>query len=224
MAKVLLVEDDEELSEVLSHTLVSRGFTVQTARNGQAALDLLRVAQYDVIVLDWMMPGLSGIDVCQRLRSAGNRTPILMLTARTSSEDTEHGLDAGADDYLTKPFENKVLAARLRALLRRPPTCLAPVLKVADLTWDPVTGTATLAGTELRLRPMVAKLLEFFMRHPDQFFTPEALLERVWHDDSVAGLSTVRAHIKLLRRSIDTPNRRSLIQTERTRGYKLLPD
>lgn len=222
MAKVLLVEDDEELSEVLMHTLTNRGFTVQAVQNGHAALDLLRVNKYDVIVLDWMMPGLSGIDVCRRLRSGGNSTPILMLTARTSDDDTELGLDAGADDYLSKPFENKVLAARLRALLRRPPVCLEPVLRVGDLTWDPSTGRALRDGTEIHLRPMVAKLLEFFLRHPGQFFSPEALLERVWHDDSTAALETVRAHIKLLRKSIDTPGKSSLIETERHRGYRLI--
>lgn len=222
MAKVLLVEDDEELSEVLSHTLASRGFTIQSARNGESALDLLLVNQYDVIVLDWMMPGLSGVEVCKRLRSRGNRTPVLMLTSRTSSDDVEKGLDAGADDYLSKPFDNKVLAARLRALLRRPPNCLSPVMKLGEITWDPACGIASRSGKEIPLRPMVAKLLEFFLRHPGQFFTPEALLERIWHDDSLAGIETVRSHIKLLRKSIDTPGCPSLIQTERNRGYKLL--
>jgi DNA-binding response OmpR family regulator len=222
MTKVLLVEDDEELSEVLQTTLNKRGFTVQAARDGKAALEFLRVYKYDVIVLDWMMPGLSGIDVCRQLRSGGNRTPILLLTARNSDDDTETGLDAGADDYLTKPFENKVLAARLRALLRRPPVCLEPVIKAGDISWDPVTRTASRQGKELQLRPMVAKLLEFFLRHPGQYFTAESLLERVWHDDSLASLETVRAHIKLLRQSIDIPGKPSLISTERNRGYRLV--
>jgi two-component system, OmpR family, manganese sensing response regulator len=222
VAKVLLVEDDEELSEVLRHTLVSRGFTVQSARDGHLALELLRVYKYDVIVLDWMMPGLSGIDVCKRLRSGGNRTPILMLTARTSDDDTETGLDAGADDYLTKPFENKVLAARLRALLRRPPVCMEPVIKAGDISWDPVNRTASRDGKELPLRPMVAKLFEFFLHHAGQWFTADALLERVWHDDSLAALETVRAHIKLLRKAIDVPGRPSMITTERHRGYRLV--
>lgn len=222
MAKVLLVEDDEELSEVLKHTLANRGFTVQAARDGNEAMDLLRVNKYDVIVLDWMMPGLSGIDVCRRLRAGGNRTPILMLTARTADDDTEKGLDAGADDYLTKPFENKILAARLRALLRRPPVCLEPVMSIGDLKWDPSTGRASRGGEEIHLRPMVAKLLDFLLRHPGQFFTAEALLERVWHDDSTAALETVRAHIKLLRKSVDIPGNQSLIETERHRGYRLV--
>lgn len=221
MAKILLVEDDLELAEVLKHTLDNRGFTVQTAKNGGEALDLLRVNKYDLIVLDWMMPGLSGIDVCRRLRSAGNQTPILMLTARTSDDDTTLGLDAGADDYLTKPFENKVLAARLRALLRRPPLCSEPVLRVRDLSWDPATGKVTRSEQEVHLRPMVAKLFEFLLRHPGQFFTGEALLERVWHDDSLASLDTVRAHIRLLRRSLDVPGEPSIVETERNRGYRL---
>ncbi len=224
MAKLLLVEDDEDMSEVLVHTLSSRGFTVQLASNGRDALDLLRVNKYDIIVLDWMMPGLSGIEVCRSLRSVGNKTPILMLTARTSDDDTEFGLDAGADDYLTKPFENKVLAARLRALLRRPPLCSEPVLSAGDISFDPVSGTVSRNGEELRLRPMVLKLLEFLLRHPNQLFTPEALLERVWHDDSVASLDTLRSHIKLLRRSIDVPGRPSIIETERHRGYRLVKE
>ena len=222
MAKVLLVEDDEELSEVLKHTLAQRGFTVQTAKDGQSALELLRVNKYDVIVLDWMMPGLSGVDVCKRLRSSGNKSPILMLTARTTDDDMEQGLDAGADDYLTKPFENKILAARLRALLRRPPVCVEPVITVADISWDQTRRVATRNGEELHMRPMVANLFEFFVRHPDQFFTVEALLERVWHDESLATHETVRAHVKLLRKVIDIPGRPSLIETERNRGYRLL--
>jgi len=220
MPKVLLVEDDEELAEVLKHTLGSRGFTVQSATNGQQALELLRVNQYDVIVLDWMIPELSGIDLCRRLRSAGNKSPILMLTARTSDDDTEAGLDAGADDYLTKPFENKVLAARLRALLRRPPVCSEPILSIGELSWDPAQGSVKLSNQQLSLRPMVGKLLEFFMRHPEQYFTAEALLERVWHDECDTSLESVRAHIKLLRKAIDVPGRPSFINTERHRGYK----
>lgn len=222
MAKILLVEDDEELCEILKHTLAKRGFVVQSACDGTAALDLLRVNKYDAIVLDWMMPGLSGIDVCRRLRSGGNSTPILMLTARTSDDDTEMGLDSGADDYLTKPFENKILAARLRALLRRPPVCFGPVLTIGEITWNPESGTASREGEELHLRPMVAKLFEFLLRHPGQYYTAQALLERVWHDDSMASLETVRTHIKLLRKSIDKPGAPSLIETERHRGYRLV--
>lgn len=223
MAKVLLVEDDDELSEVLKHTLVNRGFTVQSVEDGTSAIELLRINHYDVIVLDWMMPGLSGIDICRRLRSHGNRTPILMLTARTTDDDIEEGLDAGADDYLAKPFENKVLAARLRALLRRPSDCVSPVMTVGNISWDPSRNVASRDGQEFRMRPMVAKLFDFFLRHPGQFFTAEALLERVWHDESLATNETVRAHIKLLRKVIDTQGTSSLIETERNRGYRLVP-
>jgi DNA-binding response OmpR family regulator len=145
-----------------------------------------------------------------------------MLTARTSDDDTESGLDSGADDYLTKPFENKILAARLRALLRRPPIVAGPVVTVGDLQWDPVTRTARRDGQELKLRPMVGNLLEFLMLHPGQFFPSKALLLRVWHDDSTAGLDTVRAHVKLLRRSVDVPGQPSYIETERHRGYRLV--
>ncbi|MBX9877401.1 MAG: response regulator transcription factor [Candidatus Obscuribacterales bacterium] len=221
MSKVLLVEDDCELSEILELTLANRGFLVQSVRDGQAALDLLRVNKYDAIILDWMMPGLSGVDVCRRLRAHGNSTPILMLTARTSDEDIEAGLDVGADDYLTKPFENKILAARLRALLRRPPVCLDPVMTIGDITWNPATRMASRSGKELHLRPMVAKLFEFLIRHQGQFFTADALLKRVWHDEALVSLETVKTHIKLLRRAIDVQGSPSLIESERHRGYRL---
>ncbi len=224
MGKVLLVEDDEELSEVLKHTLANRGFVVQAAKDGNSALELLKVNHYDVIVLDWMMPGLSGIDVCKRLRSNGNKSPILMLTARTTDDDTEEGLDAGADDYLTKPFENKVLAARLRALMRRPPVCVEPLVTIGDITWDTVRGVASRDGVDLHMRPMVAKLFGFFARHPNQFFSADALIERVWHDESIATHETLRAHIKLLRKVIDLPGRDSMIETERNRGYRLIKE
>lgn len=223
MSKVLLVEDDCELSEVLELTLANRGFLVQSVRDGQAALDLLRVNKYDAIILDWMMPGLSGVDVCRRLRAHGNSTPILMLTARTSDEDIELGLDVGADDYLTKPFENKILAARLRALLRRPPVCLDPVMTIGDITWNPTTRMASRSGKELHLRPMVARLFEFLLRHRGQFFTADALLKRVWHDEALVSLETVKTHIKLLRRAIDVQGSPSLIESERHRGYRLIP-
>ncbi len=221
MAKILLVDDDSDMTEVITHTLQIKGFTVQSAQGGREALELLRVNSYDVIILDWMMPGVSGVDVCERLRSAGNKTPILMLTCRTSADDKETGLDAGADDYLTKPFENKELAARIRALLRRPPDFVGTVLTAGHLALDPVTRKLSRDGLEIHARPMVINLLEFFMRHPNQFFSAEALLQRVWHDDSLASLDTVRSHIKLLRRSVDLPDRKSVIKTERNKGYRL---
>lgn len=221
MSKVLLVDDDKEMSEVIRHTLASRGFTVQCAHDGQEAIDYLRVNSYDVIVLDWMMPGASGIDVCRKLRETGNKTPILMLTCRDSTDDKEKGLDSGADDYLTKPFENKELAARLRALLRRPSTFTGTVLKAGRISLDPSTRRLFRDGLEISARPMVINLLEFLLRHQDQFFSAEALLNRVWHDDSMASLDTVRAHIKLLRKSIDLPGETSLIKTERNKGYRL---
>ncbi|MBA3856916.1 MAG: DNA-binding response regulator [Cyanobacteria bacterium PR.3.49] len=219
MAKILVVEDDSDLAEVLKITLSNKGHSVKVLSGGKDALDMLRVYKYDVIILDWMMPDVSGVDILKNYRENGGKTPVLMLTAKTTIDDKEKALDLGADDYLTKPFHSRELLARTRALLRRPQSMAQTVLRAGDLELDPVSCTVLKSGKTLKLRPKVYSILEFFMRHPNQVFSPETILERVWMDDSSASIDTVRTHIKLLRRSIDSSGQESLIENVRNRGY-----
>lgn len=221
MAKILIVEDELDLAGPISDSLGRQHHVVEVVDNGSAALDRLRIYKYDLIILDWMLPGLSGRDVLAGFRSAGGTTPVLMLTARTAVEDKEAGLDAGADDYLTKPFHLKELHARVRALLRRPQGLSGKVLKVRDLCLDPIARTVSKNGQEIHLLPKEFSLLEFFMRHPNQVFSAEALMERIWESDTLALSDTIRTHIKTLRKKIDTAKQPSLISTVHGMGYKL---
>lgn len=223
MAKILLVEDDVALAEVTKFGLESQGHMVQTAPNGNAALDNMRINKYDLVILDWMMPERTGIEVLRFYRSSGGNTPVLMLTAKTLLEDKEKGLDSGADDFLTKPFEHRELQARVRALLRRPTSMAATVLKVADISLDPASCTVMKDGKELKLRPKVYSLLEFLMRHPNHVYSADAILERVWLDDAMVSTDTVRAHFKLLRKSLGIKEGQ-IIKTVRNRGYMLVTD
>lgn len=221
MAKILVVEDDRDLAHVLSVTLSSKGHSVQTADGGAVALDFLRSFKYDLVILDWMMPEVTGLDVLKAYRDRDGKAPVLMLTAKAEVADKALGLDTGADDYLTKPFHPQELLARVRALLRRPHSLAAILLTAGSITLDPATCQVTKNGEELHLRPKVFSLLEFFMRHPDQVFSSEAILERVWMDDSLASPDTVRTHIKLLRKSIGESGDGGLIKNVRNRGYML---
>jgi DNA-binding response OmpR family regulator len=221
LAKILLVEDDIDLAEVLSFTLSSKGHSVQKLLRSEEAVPVLSVYKFDLIILDWMMPKVSGIQILKEYREGGGKSPILMLTAKSSVDDKESGLDAGADDYLTKPFHTKELLARVRALLRRPQSLSSVLLQAGDISLDPISCQVKKGGLELHLRPKVYSLLEFFMRHPDQVFSSDAILERVWMDDSLASAETVRTHIKLLRKAIGEQNEDSLIKNIRNRGYIL---
>jgi two-component system, OmpR family, response regulator len=221
LAKILIVEDDGDLSHVLSVTLSSKGHCVQTSTGGAEALDFLRSFKYDLVILDWMMPEITGLDVLKSYRDNHGKAPVLMLTAKAEVSDKALGLDTGADDYLTKPFHPQELLARVRALLRRPHSLAAVVLSAGPISLDPASCQVTRNGEELHLRPKVFSLLEFFMRHPDQVFTSEAILERVWMDDSLASPDTVRTHIKLLRKSIGETGESGLIKNVRNRGYML---
>ncbi|HEY9784881.1 MAG TPA: response regulator transcription factor [Candidatus Obscuribacterales bacterium] len=223
MAKILLVEDDSEVADVVKDWLVDEHHVVDVVGSGAEALNRLRFDKYDVLVLDWGLPDLSGIEICKRFRSAGGQSPVLMLTGKSEISDKETGLDAGADDYLTKPFHPRELSARIRALLRRPAELKENVLKVGDIEVDPKGFRVTKAGQEVHLLPKEFALLEFLMRHPNQVFSPEALLDRVWSAESEASPDTVRVHITKLRSKLDSEGAPSLIRTLHRQGYKLEP-
>ncbi len=221
MAKILVVEDDKQLSSLIRTLLTTERHTVEAALNGADAVQMLKMFKYDLIVLDWLLPGLNGTLVLQEYRSRGGAAPVLMLTAKSSIEEKEVGLDAGADDYLTKPFDPRELLARIRALLRRPQAVSAKDLQVGNLALDPRTAKVFKDGNEIKLLPKEFNLLELFLRYPNQVFSSEALLERVWSADSSASFDTVRTYIKTLRKKIDSPDGASIIRTVHGVGYCL---
>lgn len=221
MPKILLSDDDIQLCNVIKGWLLLDNHNVELVHDGMDARERLRISVYDLVVLDLGMPGMSGIEVLTEFRGAGGVTPVLILTGKDSVEDIERGFDAGADDYLTKPFHGKELAARIRALLRRPPAYVGEVLSFANLILDRDNYAVVVDGNKVTLLPKEFDLLEFFMRNPNRVFAPEALLNRVWAADSDATVDAVTTCIKRLRKKIDVDGKPSLINTIRGAGYKL---
>ncbi len=221
MPKILLADDDEQLCNVIKGWLLLDNHNIEMVHNGLDALERLKISEYDLIVLDITMPMLDGMSVLSRFRAEGGATPILMLTGQDSIQDKERGFDAGADDYLTKPFHGKELTARIRALLRRPPVYTGTVLSFANLTLDRNNYAVVLEGQKVSLLPKEFDLLEFFMRNPNRVFAPETILTRVWAADSDATVEAVTTCIKRLRKKIDVDGKPSLINTVRGAGYKL---
>jgi len=222
MAKILLVEDDLELGTMISACLSYDHYTVEFIGDGQQAVVLLKASSYDLIILDWGLPGMSGIELCQGFRAVGGTTPILMLTARREIEERERGLDSGADDYLTKPFDMKELSARIRALLRRSGGRLAQNdLSFGEIVLQPTHFTAKYKDADLGLVAKEFALLELLMRHPGRVFDADEIISRVWTNDEVSSHESVRQHIKNIRRKLDAAGCPSVIQTIRGVGYKL---
>jgi len=222
--RVLVVEDDQRILEFVRKGLEEEGYAVDVAQDGDEALDWPAVVDFDAIVLDVMLPGRDGIEVCRTLRTRGVRTPILMLTARDTVEDRVMGLDSGADDYLVKPFAFAELLARLRALMRREPVLLGTTLEVADLSLDTVTRQVSRAGQPISLTNKEYALLEYLMRHPNQVLTRTMIAEHVWNFDFDTGTNVIDVHIRYLRRKIDDPHDLKLIQTVRGAGYRISAD
>lgn len=221
MAKILITDDDVQLCSIIGGWLEQDSHNVEMAHDGGEALNRTKVSDYDLIVLDIDMPVLSGLEVLKSLRNSGCTTPVLMLTGKDSVEDVLNGFNLGADDYVTKPFHGRVLAARVNALLRRPPTYLDDVLKFAQLTLDRKNYSVTVDTRVVSLLPKEFDLLEFFMRNPNRFFTSESLLVRVWASESEATVDAVTTCIKRLRKKIDEEGKSSMITTVRGAGYKL---
>jgi len=220
MAKILLVEDDQDFADMVKDWLSNESHTVEACYDGAAALELIKSYNYDLLVLDRQLPGVSGIQLCQAYRKAGGLSPIIMLTGLGEITDKTDGFDSGADDYLTKPCDLRELSARVRALLRRPAKFDGEVLKVAHLSLNADSRVVQVAGKKVDLLPKEVALLEFFMRHPDRVFNQDAILAHVWTSESEAGPETVRTWIKRLRKKIDVDDT-SIIQTIYGVGYKL---
>jgi len=219
--RVLVVEDERRIADFISRGLSEQGYAVDVAYDGDEALDWANVAEFDVIILDVMLPARDGIEVCHILRERGLRTPILMLTARDAVEDRVRGLDSGADDYLVKPFAFAELLARLRALTRREPAPLGTVLQVGDVVLDTTTREASRKGMCLELTSKEYALLEYLMRHPNQVLTRTMIAEHVWNYDFDNATNVIDVHIRNLRRKIDDPFPTKLIQTVRGAGYRI---
>ena len=222
--RILLVEDDRKAARLLTRGLQEEGFVVDVASTGEEGEERATVNDYDVIVLDWLLPGKDGLAVCRALRASGNSIPILMLTARDSVTDRVSGLRTGADDYLTKPFAFAELLARVRALLRRSRVAQPSVLRVADLTLDPATRRVTRAGVPVTLTPREHAILEVLMRASGEVVSRTRLAERVWDEASDVLDNLVDAHVSHLRKKIDRGMRLALIHTVRGVGYRLGPD
>ncbi|HEY7539391.1 MAG TPA: response regulator transcription factor [Methylomirabilota bacterium] len=223
--RVLLIEDDRKAAKLLSKGLHEEGFVVDVAATGEAGEEQAFVNEYDVIVLDWLLPGKDGLAVCQALRARDVTTPILMLTARHSLADRVSGLSTGADDYLTKPFAFAELFARIRALLRRARVARPPVLRVTDLTLDPANRRVTRGGIKIGLTSKEYTILEVLMQNAGETVSRTRLVERVWDEASEVLDNLVDVHVSHLRKKIDREPGSSLIQTVRGFGYRLgIPD
>lgn len=222
--RVLVVEDETRLAALLRKGLTEEGHAVDLAASGEEGLDWVSVGEHDVIVLDVMLPGIDGFEVCRRLRGIAVHTPVLLLTARDAIADRVKGLDAGADDYLVKPFAFAELAARLRALYRRPADTVPTVLRAGNVTLDPATRQVWRGGEEILLPNKEFRILEYLLRQPGRVLTRTMIAEHVWDYDFPNVTNVIDVHIRQLRRKLGDPYPGTLIQTVRGTGYRLCGD
>jgi DNA-binding response OmpR family regulator len=223
MAKILLVEDDRDLARMVSDGLTAEHHSVVAIHDGVDGLDMLRRSIYDVVILDWQLPGMEGVEILRKFRNGGGNTPVIMLTGRAGINEKELGFNVGADDYLTKPFDIRELAARIRSLLRRPSAKASDTLKTSRLELDPIKHTVISDGKQVHISPRDFTLLEFFMRHPGEVFSVDALLSRVWNYDDDATPEALRSAIRRLRIALDggkDPDQ-SVIENIIRVGYRL---
>jgi len=220
--RVLMVEDEVRLAETVRRGLVAEGFVVDVVHDGPEGLFAAQTRDYDVVVLDIMLPGLNGYDVCRQMRAAGLWTPVLMLTAKDGEYDQVDAFDLGADDYLTKPFSFVVLVARLRSLIRRGAPERPTLLTAGDLALDPATRRVRRGEAEVSLTPREFGLLQFLMRHRGEVVSKSEILQSVWDMNYDGDDNVVEVYIGYLRRKIDQPFGRRSIQTVRGAGYRLV--
>lgn len=220
--KLLLVEDDLSIAEMLQEALIDNHYVVEVAHDGQTAIDLVGAFNYDLLLLDVMLPKMDGISVCRKLRANGYLMPILMLTAKDTTKDRVTGLDAGADDYVTKPYNLQELLARIRALLRRGQSSLAPIMEWGNLTLDPSSCEVTYQEKPLTLTPKEYRLMELFLRHGSRVLSRSTIVENLWSYEETPQEDAVKAHIKRLRQKLKNAGACSdLIETVYGLGYRL---
>jgi DNA-binding response OmpR family regulator len=222
MPKILIADDDEKLVHNIADWLTTEGFVVEPAFDGSAAAMLMRTITYDVIVIDWQMPGQAGPDVVKEFRDGGGDTPILMLTARSALEEKEKGFLSGADDYLTKPFHPKELMLRIRALLGRRVLSNKNVFKYGSLTLDLAKAAVFHGDQRLKLTVKEFQLMDFFIRHPEQCYTTDILINRIWKSDEPVTDQAVRVCVSRLREKLDSYKCPATIVAEPGFGYKLI--
>jgi DNA-binding response OmpR family regulator len=221
MPRVLVADDDDQLRGVVTDWLESQNFEVEAVNNGSACKEVLEGKTFDVMVLDWQMPGMSGVEICRWYREKGGTTPVLMLTAKDEIKDKEAGFGAGVDDYLTKPFILRELSARLSALLRRGQVAASLVVEFGPLKVDPDKHLVTVNGAPIKVSPTEFSILDFLIRHPGQVFNTTALLDRVWKSTADVSPDTVRVYIRRLRDKFKEVGYPELLQNIHGVGYKL---
>lgn len=222
--RILLIEDDLSLTELVRYNLEQAGFDIATETDGEEGLLNAYDNAPDLILLDWMLPNLSGIEICRRLRrnSDTKNTPVIMLTARTEESDRIRGLDVGADDYITKPFSPRELIARIKAILRRiRPGLSGEVLEYSDIVMNTTSHKVTRNNTPIHMGPTEYRILKHFMENPRRVFSREQLLDKVWGNDIYVESRTVDVHIRRLRKSLDVNELPNVIRTVRSAGYSL---
>ena len=224
--RILVVEDEHKIANSIKKGLEQESYAVDVAYDGKDGFDLATTEDYDAIVLDILLPGVNGVELCRNLREKQIHTPILMLTAKGQIEDKVKGLNSGADDYLTKPFAFEELLARLKALARRPKNSIGSVLTVADLSLNSLTYEVKRANTPVALSSKEFALLEYMMRQPNRILSKEQIIGHVWDYDADVLPNTVEVYIGYLRHKIDKPfkNNHALIHTVRGFGYKISPE
>ncbi len=221
--RILVVEDEVKIAAAVKRGLELQGYAVDMVHDGPTGYSYATSGDYDLVVLDRMLPGMDGMEVCQKLRSADVHTPILMLTARGTIGDKVEGLNIGADDYLVKPFSFDELTARVRALLRRPAASSGTIMKVDNLELDPVKFVVSRAGQNIKISHKEFLMLEYFMHHAGQVITKETLITHIWNEDADILPNTVEVYVGYLRNKIDRafPHEKQLLQTRRGFGYIL---
>lgn len=220
MAKILLVEDDSATSITVQELLRMEGYTCDAAFDGDSALDYLAAFSYDLLILDRQLPGPNGIEICKHYRKK-SKGPVLMLTGLGSVTDKVEGLDAGADDYLAKPFDSRELSARIRSLLRRATDSPSDVIEVGNISIDTRSHIVTRDGAKISLTPKEYDVLEFFVKHPNQVISTEALIKRVWQSDADTSQHAVYICINRLRKNLNPQDKEAVIKTVHGVGYRL---